>query len=30
VKLRAGDPTPVLTGTVVDLGGGWTVQVVGG
>lgn len=30
VKLRAGEPTPVLTGTVVDLGGGWTVQVVGG
>ncbi|HET8778809.1 MAG TPA: FHA domain-containing protein [Agromyces sp.] len=29
VKLRAGDPTPVLAGTVVDLGGGWTVQVVG-
>ena len=29
VKLRAGDPTPVLTGTVVDLGGGWTLQVVG-
>ncbi|MBT2499656.1 FHA domain-containing protein [Agromyces sp. ISL-38] len=30
VKLRSGEPTPVLTGTVVDLGGGWTVQVVGG
>ena len=30
VKLRAGEPTPVLAGTVVDLGGGWTVQVVGG
>lgn len=29
VKLRAGEPTPVLTGTVVDLGGGWTIQVVG-
>ena len=29
VKLRAGEPTPVLAGTVVDLGGGWTVQVVG-
>ena len=29
VKLRAGEPTPVLTGTVVDLGGGWTLQVVG-
>jgi hypothetical protein len=28
VKLRAGEPTPVLAGTVVDLGGGWTVQVV--
>ena len=30
VKLRAGEPTPVLTGTVMDLGGGWTIQVVGG
>jgi len=29
VKLRAGEPTPVLAGTVVDLGGGWTLQVVG-
>jgi hypothetical protein len=29
VRLRAGEPTPVLTGTVVDLGGGWTIQVVG-
>jgi FHA domain len=29
VKLRGGEPTPVLAGTVVDLGGGWTVQVVG-
>jgi hypothetical protein len=29
VKLRAGEPTPVLTGTVVDLGGGCTLQVVG-
>jgi hypothetical protein len=29
VKLRAGEPTPVLIGTVVDLGGGWTIQVVG-
>jgi len=28
VRLRAGEPTPVLTGTVVDLGGGWTIQVV--
>ncbi|WP_136709448.1 FHA domain-containing protein, partial [Agromyces sp. H66] len=28
VKLRGGEPTPVLAGTVVDLGGGWTVQVV--
>jgi hypothetical protein len=28
VKLRAGEPTPVLAGTVIDLGGGWTVQVV--
>ncbi|MGI9823996.1 FHA domain-containing protein [Agromyces sp. Marseille-Q5079] len=28
VRLRAGEPTPVLTGTVVDLGGGWTLQVV--
>ncbi|WP_448810354.1 FHA domain-containing protein [Agromyces bauzanensis] len=28
VKLRAGEPTPVLAGTVVDLGGGCTVQVV--
>ncbi|GAA1814022.1 FHA domain-containing protein [Agromyces neolithicus] len=30
VKLRAGEPTPVLIGTVVDLGGGCTLQVVGG
>lgn len=30
VKLRSGEPTPVLTGTVVDLGGGWTIQVVDG
>lgn len=30
VKLRAGEPTPVLIGTVVDLGGGWTLQVVDG
>ncbi|GAA1753422.1 FHA domain-containing protein [Agromyces humatus] len=29
VKLRAGEPTPVLIGTVVDLGGGCTLQVVG-
>jgi hypothetical protein len=29
VKLRAGEPTPVLAGTVVDLGGGFTLQVVG-
>jgi hypothetical protein len=29
VKLRAGEPTPVLAGTVVDLGGGCTLQVVG-
>jgi len=29
VKLRAGEPTPVLAGTVLDLGGGWTIQVVG-
>jgi hypothetical protein len=29
VKLRAGEPTPVLSGTVVDLGGGCTLQVVG-
>ncbi|MDQ0892693.1 FHA domain-containing protein [Agromyces ramosus] len=28
VKLRAGEPTPVLAGTVVDFGGGWTIQVV--
>lgn len=28
VRLRAGEPTPVLVGTVVDLGGGWTIQVV--
>jgi hypothetical protein len=28
VRLRAGEPTPVLTGSVVDLGGGWTLQVV--
>lgn len=30
VKLRSGEPTPVLTGTVVDLGGGWNIQVVDG
>ena len=30
VKLRAGEPTPVLAGTVIDLGGGWTLQVVEG
>jgi hypothetical protein len=29
VKLRSGEPTPVLAGTVMDLGGGWTIQVVG-
>ena len=29
VKLRAGEPAPVLAGTVVDLGGGWTLQVIG-
>ncbi|MFD4420334.1 FHA domain-containing protein [Agromyces sp. NPDC058484] len=29
VKLRAGEPAPVLAGTVIDLGGGWTVEVVG-
>ena len=29
MKLRAGEPTPVLIGTVVDLGGGCTLQVVG-
>jgi hypothetical protein len=29
VKLRAGEPTPVLADTVVDLGGGWTIQVIG-
>ncbi len=29
IKLRAGEPTPVLVGTVLDLGGGWTIQVVG-
>lgn len=28
VKLRAGEPTPVLVGTVVDLGGGCEVAVV--
>lgn len=28
VKLRGGEPTPLLAGTVVDLGGGWSVQVV--
>ncbi len=28
VKLRAGEPTPVLAGTVIDFGGGWTIQVV--
>ncbi|HEX6955374.1 MAG TPA: FHA domain-containing protein [Agromyces sp.] len=27
-RLRPSDPTPVLPETVVDLGGGWTVQVV--
>jgi len=30
VKLRAGEPTPVLVGTVVDLGGGCEITVVGG
>ncbi|MFC5790442.1 FHA domain-containing protein [Agromyces tardus] len=28
VKLRPAEPTPVLTETVIDLGGGWTIQVV--
>lgn len=28
VKLRAGEPTPVLAGTVVDLGGGCVIAVV--
>ena len=28
LRLRPSDPTPVLPETVVDLGGGWTVQVV--
>lgn len=27
-RLRPSDPTPVLPETVIDLGGGWTVQVV--
>ncbi|QAY73761.1 FHA domain-containing protein [Agromyces protaetiae] len=27
VRLRAGEPTPVLVGTLLDLGGGWTVIV---
>lgn len=30
VKLRAGEATPVLAGTVIDLGGGCTLQVVSG
>jgi pSer/pThr/pTyr-binding forkhead associated (FHA) protein len=30
VKLRAGEPTPVLAGTVIDLGGGCTMRVVAG
>ena len=28
VKLRPAEPTPVLTDTVIDLGGGWSIQVV--
>ena len=28
LRLRPSDPTPVLPETVIDLGGGWTVQVV--
>ncbi|MFD6053243.1 FHA domain-containing protein [Agromyces sp. NPDC060279] len=28
VKLRAGEPTPVLAGTLIDLGGGCTMRVV--
>ncbi|MFK4728325.1 FHA domain-containing protein [Agromyces mediolanus] len=28
VKLRAGEPTPVLAGTLIDLGGGCTIRVV--
>ncbi|MRG58744.1 FHA domain-containing protein [Agromyces sp. CFH 90414] len=27
VRLRAGEDTPVLVGTVIDLGGGWSVKV---
>lgn len=30
VKLRAGEPTPVLVGTVIDLGGGCEIAVVAG
>ncbi|QEO15693.1 FHA domain-containing protein [Agromyces intestinalis] len=30
VKLRPGEPTPVLIGTVVDLGGGWSFAVEAG
>ena len=30
VKLRAGEPTPILVGTVVDLGGGCEITVVAG
>ncbi|WP_127793729.1 FHA domain-containing protein [Agromyces sp. LHK192] len=29
VRLRAGEDTPVLVGTLIDLGGGWTVKVEG-
>jgi hypothetical protein len=29
VKLRGGEPTPVLVGTVVDLGGGFEITVAG-
>ncbi|WP_350349613.1 FHA domain-containing protein [Agromyces sp. G08B096] len=29
VRLRAGEETPVLVGTVIDLGGGWAVTVEG-
>ncbi|MBM7505094.1 FHA domain-containing protein [Agromyces aurantiacus] len=28
VRLRPAEPTPVLPETVIDLGGGWTIQVV--
>ena len=28
VRLRPSEPTPVLPDTVIDLGGGWTIQVV--